>query len=78
MSLTGIVPEEIAEELAGGGQDDLVGPDGLALAHECDVGEEREVQVVGQCREDGRALLVLVRADQVLCAAAASHGAVQV
>ena len=66
----GIPEEELAEELAGGGEDDAVGADGdLVLADERDVGEVGEVEVVGERREHRVLLLVLERLDQLVDAA---------
>ena len=60
----GVAEEELSEKLAGGGEDDAVGAHGhLVLADEGDVGEVREVEVVGQRREHRSLLLVLERRD---------------
>ena len=60
------MPEEIPEELGGGREDDLVRPDRLVAAHQVDVGECGEMEVLGQRREHRVLLLLLEHRDEAL------------
>ena len=64
--------KSVPEELAGSRKDHFVGSDHLVAADQRDVGEEAQVQVVTQSREDNLPLLLFEDGDQ-FCSDAAFH-----